>query len=74
MKKKSQEIDSAYKNYINFYAGDQVEQMRKILSDYWSENLDGDAIASILLVGNEGYEQTSEEELVKEFESVFVIS
>ena len=71
MKKRSQEIDSAYKNYMNFYAEDQVGQMRKILSNYWSENLDGDAIASVLLMGNEGYENTSEKELVKEFESVF---
>ena len=73
MKKKSQEVDfdSAYKNCINFYAEDQVGQMRKMLSDYWSENLDGDAIASVLLMGNEGYENTSEKELVKEFESVF---
>jgi len=67
MKKKSQkaDFDSA------FYAEDQVEQMKKMLSDYWSENLDGDAIASVLLVGNEGYKHTSEKELIEEFESVF---
>jgi hypothetical protein len=67
MKKKSQGVDSG----SSFYAEDQVEQMKKMLSDYWSENLDGDAIASILLMGNEGYRWCSGGALIEEFESVF---
>ena len=67
MKKKSQEVDLG----SSFYAEDQVEQMKKMLSDYWSENLDGDAIASILLMGNKGYSSSSGKTLIEEFESVF---
>jgi len=63
MKKESQVID--------FYAEDQVEQVREILADYWSERLDGDAVASILLTGNEGYKNTNKETLLEEFESIF---
>ena len=45
--------------------------MPKMLAEYWAENLDGDTIASILLMGNEGYENTNKEALVDEFETVF---
>ena len=64
MKRKSPVVD-------RFYAEDQIERMPKILAEYWAENLDGEAIASILLMGNEGYEKTKKEALLDEFESVF---
>ena len=55
----------------NNYADDQLEQMRGMLSEYWSERLDGEVIAAILLAGNEGYEKVGKETLTQEFESVF---
>ena len=64
MKKKSLIVD-------RFYSEDQMERMPKMLSEYWAGNLDGDAIASILLMGNEGYELTDKEALLDEFETVF---
>lgn len=64
MKKKSLKND-------RFYAENQIERMPKMLAEYWAGNLDGDTIASILLMGNEGYEKTSKEALLDEFETVF---
>ena len=64
MKKKSLRTD-------RFYAEDHIERMPKMLAEYWAENLDGDTVASILLMGNEGYETTNEEALIDEFETVF---
>jgi len=55
----------------NNYADDQLEQMKEMLSEYWSERLDGEAIAAILLAGNEGYDKLGKEILTQEFESVF---
>jgi hypothetical protein len=55
----------------SFYAEDQVGQMRKMLAQYWAERLDGEAIAAILLVGNEGYDSLDVRTLTQEFESVF---
>ena len=65
MRKKSQKVKN------NFYADNQVEQMRTMLADYWAENIDGDTIADILLMGNKGYEKTNKEVLTEEFETVF---
>ena len=45
--------------------------MRAMLSQYWSERLDGEVIAAILLAGNEGYDNLDKKDLVQEFESVF---
>jgi hypothetical protein len=55
----------------NFYADDQIEQMRTLLSEYWSDHLEGEVIAAILLTGNEGYDNLDKETLIQEFESVF---
>ena len=55
----------------NNYADDQLEQMKKMLSEYWSERLDGGRIAEILLVGNVGYSNLNKQALIREFESVF---
>ena len=54
-----------------FYAEDQLSQMRVMLPKYWAERLDGEVIESILLGGNEGYENLEEESLIQEFESIF---
>lgn len=59
------------KNKHGFYAENQIKDMRELLSNYWAENLDGEAVAAILLAGNEGYNNTDEETLIQEFESVF---
>ena len=67
MNVKSQESESL----LNFYADDQIERMRAMLSQYWSERLDGEVIAAILLAGNEGYDNLDKKDLVQEFESVF---
>ena len=56
---------------FSFYADDHVEQMREMLANYWSERLDGEAIAKILLTGNEGYDKLDRGTLIVEFESVF---
>ena len=64
MRKKSQEID-------RFYADNQIEQMPKLLADYWAGEVDGETIASILLSGNEGYEKLNKDSLIEEFETVF---
>jgi len=67
MNVKSQESESL----LNFYADDQIKRMREMLSQYWSERLDGEVITAILLAGNEGYDNLDERTLVQEFESVF---
>jgi len=54
-----------------FYADNQVEQMPKLLADYWAGELDGETITSILLSGNEGYEKLNKDSLINEFETVF---
>tara|TARA_B100000131_G_scaffold245343_1_gene238112 strand:+ start:488 stop:706 length:219 start_codon:yes stop_codon:yes gene_type:complete len=64
MRKKSQEID-------RFYADNQIEQMPKLLADYWAGEIDGDSIACILLSGNEGYKNINKDSLIEEFETVF---
>ena len=67
MNAKSQEDESL----LSFYADDQIERMRAMLSQYWSERLDGEVIAAILLAGNAGYDNLDKKDLVQEFESVF---
>jgi len=56
---------------FSFYADDQVEQMRGLLANYWSERLDGETMAEVLLVGNEGYDKLDRETLIVEFESIY---
>lgn len=63
--------EKSQKNKHGFYAENQIEDMRELLSNYWAENLDGEAVASILLLGNEGYNGMDKETLIEEFESVF---
>ena len=55
----------------NNYADDQVERMRAMLSNYWSEHLEEEVVAAILLAGNEGYDNLDKKTLIQEFESVF---
>ena len=54
-----------------FYSDDQVDRMREIFSEYWSERIDGETIADILLSGNEGYKDMNKKDLIEEFESIF---
>ena len=67
MNAKSQESRSL----PNFYADDQIEQMKKMLSEYWAEHLNGETIAEILMGGNVGYDNLNKQALIREFESVF---
>ena len=67
MKPKSQRKKSP----LNFYADDQEERMKKMLSEYWAERLDGETIAKILMGGNVGYENLNKQALIREFESVY---
>lgn len=59
------------RSLLNFYADDQVERMKKMLSEYWAEHLNGETIAEILMGGNVGYDNLNKQALIREFESVF---
>ena len=59
------------KSPLNFYAEDQVERMKKMLSEYWAEHLNGETIAEILMRGNVGYDNLNKQALIREFESVY---
>lgn len=53
------------------YAEDQIEQMPIMLSDYWTEKLEGSTFSEMLLHGNVGYQNLNKETLIEEFEFIF---